>query len=114
MRGFTTSDYLMSDPIELFASVLKEFQDHLKWDNAVLARIKTVSNTKVGSVGQLFIERFCGELGIPCVFPLNAKGKRLSQSPWDIEISGIKLELKTATEDTSGKFQRNYALDKLM
>ncbi|MCK5103103.1 MAG: hypothetical protein KAR17_09815 [Cyclobacteriaceae bacterium] len=35
-------------------------------------------------------------------------GKQLTQSPWDIEISGIKFELKTATEDTSKKFQFNH------
>lgn len=98
----------MSNPLELFAAVLTEFHNHPKWDGAVLGGIKTISNTKVGSVGQLFIERLCGELSIPCSFPTNPKGKRLAQSPWDIEIAGIKFELKTATEDISGKFQFNH------
>ena len=98
----------MRDPIELFVSVLQEFHDDPKWIGATLGGIKTISNTKVGSVGQLFIERLCGQLSMPCSFPTNLKGKRTAQSPWDIEIANIKFELKTATEDTSGKFQFNH------
>ena len=40
----------MFDPIELFANILQEFHDDSKWDDAVLGKIKTISNTKVGSV----------------------------------------------------------------
>jgi len=92
----------MNDPIKLFASILQEFHDDSKWDGAILGKIKTISNTKVGSVGQRFIEELCKQLSIPCSFPLS------TQSPWDIEIRNIKFELKTATEDISGKFQFNH------
>jgi len=92
----------MTDPIELFASILDEFHDDTKWEGAILGKIKKISNTKVGSVGQRFIEKLCEQLSIPCVFP------KSPQSPWDIEIENIKFELKTATEDTSGKFQFNH------
>lgn len=98
----------MCDPIKLFEAVLSEFHNASKWDDVIFGRIKTISNTKVGSVGQTFIERLCGELSMPCSFPINAKGERLAQSPWDIKISDIELELKTATEDISGKFQFNH------
>lgn len=98
----------MFDPIKLFDSILQEFHDDPKWDGAVLGRIKTISNTKVGSVGQLFIERLCGQLSMPCEFPIDTRGGRITQSPWDIKIVNIKFELKTATEDTSGKFQFNH------
>jgi len=98
----------MHDPIKLFTSILQEFHDASKWDGACFGRIKTISNTKVGSVGQLFIERLCEDLSMPCSFPTNLKGERLSQSPWDIEIANIKFELKTATEDINGKFQFNH------
>lgn len=99
----------MSDPLTLFATVLEKFDNHSKWNNAIFGKIKTISNsnTKVGSVGQLFIERLCGELSMPCSFPLNPEGKRLTQSPWDIKIPDIEFELKTATEDTNGNFQFN-------
>jgi len=66
----------MFNPIELFDSVLQEFHDDMKWDGAILGGIKIISNTKVGSVGQLFIERLCGELSMSCEFPINIKGKR--------------------------------------
>ena len=98
----------MCNPIDLFADVLQEFNDDSKWDGAILGKIKTISNTKVGSVGQRFIEKLCGQLSIPYSFPTNLKGKRSAQSPWDIKILNIKFELKTATEDTSGKFQFNH------
>lgn len=98
----------MCDPIKLLANVLQKFHDDPKWNGAVLGGIKTISNTKVGSVGQLFIEKLCGQLSIPCSFPVNSKGERLIQSPWDIKIANIQFELKTATEDTSGKFQFNH------
>ena len=98
----------MCDPIKLFDSILQEFHDDSKWDGAVLGRIKIISNTKVGSVGQRFIERLCSQLFIPYSFPINPKGERLTQSPWDIKIANIEFELKTATEDTSGKFQFNH------
>ncbi|MDR3665573.1 MAG: hypothetical protein P4L35_01900 [Ignavibacteriaceae bacterium] len=98
----------MCSPVELFESVLLEVHDHSKWDGATFARIKTISNTKVGSVGQLFIERLCDQLSMPCSFPTNPSGKRLTQNPWDIKIANIEFELKTATEDTSGNFQFNH------
>lgn len=98
----------MCDPLNLFQVVLSDFHNHTKWDSAEFGKIKTISNTKVGSVGQNFIERLCKELEIECIFPVNEKNIRLNQSPWDIQIGGIKLELKTATEDVNGKFQFNH------
>jgi hypothetical protein len=50
----------------------------------------------------------CEQLSISCSFPLNKKGKRLTQSPWDIKIDDIEFELKTATEDVGGNFQFNH------
>ncbi len=82
--------------------------DNPKWKQGDFIGIKTVSNTKVGSIGQDFIEGLCGALSIPCNFPLRADNTRMTQSPWDIEISGVKFELKTATEDVNGSFQFNH------
>ena len=98
----------MSDPVKLFAKILAEFDNHSKWDDAILGKIKTISNTKVGSVGQAFVERLCGELNITCSFPINETGKRKTQSSWDVRISNIEFELKTATEDTNNSFQFNH------
>ena len=49
----------------------------------------------------------CKELSIPCEFPI-LNGKRAKQSSWDINIGGVKFELKTATEDTGRHFQFNH------
>lgn len=100
----------MSNPDykHLFIDALKKNVDNPKWNTGDFIGIKTVSNTKVGSVGQDFIEGLCDYLSIPCKFPLRKDKSRTRQSPWDIEIRGIKFELKTATEDTSGSFQFNH------
>jgi hypothetical protein len=98
----------MTDPIELFSTVLEEFNNHDKWTDAPLGKIKTISNTNVGSVGQLFIERLCEELEMPIEFPINKQGGRSARSPWDVRIAGIEFELKTATEDVGGNFQFNH------
>lgn len=93
---------------KLFISALKENVDNPKWQNGDLIGIKTVSNTKVGRVGQDFIENLCEALSLPCDFPMDGKLKRMNQSPWDIQICGVKFELKTATEDVGGSFQFNH------
>lgn len=92
----------------LFLEALVKNVDNPKWKEGNFVGIKTVSNTKVGSVGQDFIEGLCRVLSIPCNFPLREDGTRKTQSSWDVEINGIKFELKTATEDTSGSFQFNH------
>ena len=92
----------------LFVSALKKNVDNPKWSKGDFVGIKTVSNTKVGSVGQDFIESLCEILSMQCLFPLNKVNTRAKQSSWDIEIGGVKFELKTATEDTGGNFQFNH------
>ena len=93
----------------LFTSALENNTDNPKWNEGDYIGIKTVSNTKVGSIGQDFIEALCGELAIDCDFPMRINNiDRATQSPWDIKIGNVKFELKTATEDVSGNFQFNH------
>ena len=98
----------MIDYKDLFTEVLRNHNNDPKWEKATFGGIKTLSNTKVGSVGQDFIENLCHKLNLQCNFPVNTMGKRASQSPLDIQINGIKFELKTATEDTNQHFQFNH------
>lgn len=93
---------------ELFKQVLSCHSNAPKWINAEFSGIKVVSNTKVGAVGQDFIEKICEKLKFEVEFPLNDKGERMTQSPWDIKINSISFELKTASEDINGKFQFNH------
>ena len=92
----------------IFIAALEKNLDSPKWKEGDFIGIKTISNTKVGNVGQDFIEDLCKFLKIPCSFPMNKKEVRAKQSPWDIEIGNVKFELKTATEDVSGSFQFNH------
>jgi len=93
---------MIIDYKKLFTRALKNNHDDAKWGSGNYIGIKIISNTKVGSVGQDFIESLCGALSIKCDFPLRKDKTRATQSPWDIEIYGVKFELKTATEDTKG------------
>ena len=93
---------------QLFIEALEKNVDDPKWGEGDFVGIKTVSNTKVGSVGQDFIASLCDFLSISCNFPLRQNQSRATQSPWDIEIMSVKFELKTATEDTNGNFQFNH------
>ena len=98
----------MCDYTKLFKEALAVNKDHSKWDVGNFKDIKFISNSKVGKVGQDFIEKVCNDLGIICEFPMNEKGERSNTSSWDIQINGITFELKTATEDTNGSFQFNH------
>lgn len=94
--------------LEIMLSTIVRHGDDVKWVDAPFEAIKRVSNTKVGSVGQDFLEQFALQYGITVVFPVNARGDKAKQSPWDISLNGVRFELKTATEDVGGKFQFNH------
>ena len=98
----------MTEPNEILRVILSGYADADKWENAPFERIKRISNTHVGSVGQDFVERLCEEFDFEYGFPVDASGKQLKNSPWDIQMEGIKFELKTATEDVGGNFQFNH------
>jgi len=95
-------------PSQILLGVLAEYEDAKKWVDAPFEKIKRISNTKVGDVGQDFIERLCGSLDFVCEFPESRRGKRSRNSPWDIRIEGVTFELKTATEDVHGASQFNH------
>ena len=87
----------------LLKDIIKKHGNHPKWDNCDFYKIKTISNTKVGAVGQEFLEATLKKLKYKYLFP-----KSKNNAPWDIEIQFVKFEIKTATEDTSGSFQFNH------
>jgi hypothetical protein len=98
----------MTDFSGILKKIIENHKDDNKWIESKHEEIKRVSNSKVGSIGEEFIEKLCYEYELECLFPLDHKGNRARQSPWDIEINGVKIELKTATEDVSGSFQFNH------
>lgn len=98
----------MARPKRILRRILKRYADDDKWVGSRFERIKRLSNTKVGDVGQDFVEELCNGLGLSCEFPEDADGKRSRNSPWDIRIEDVTFELKTATEDVRGSFQFNH------
>lgn len=99
---------LMVDSGRILLEVLDEYANASKWLNAPYGKIKQLSNTHIGDVEQDFIARLCDELGYRCEFPLNRRGARARQNPWDMKINETTFEVKTATEDVSGSFQFNH------
>ena len=99
---------MTNDPSALLQEVLANYVDTSKWAGQPFEHIRRIPNTKVGDVGQDFVERLCADIGINCEFPLNDDGSRRRQNPWDIKIEKTTFELKTASEDINGAFQFNH------
>lgn len=98
----------MDELHQLLCEVLNRHADANKWVDAPFEKIRRLPNTKVGDAGQDYIEEICLRFNLPILFPEGSGGKRSKQSPWDLEICGIKFELKTATEDVNKSFQFNH------
>lgn len=98
----------MPNPHRILIDVIAGYDDSSKWKGQPFEAIKRLSNTKVGDVGQDFVERLCSEDALHCAFPEGTEGRRNRRSPWDICIEGMRFELKTATEDVGGSFQFNH------
>jgi len=90
------------DSRAILLRILDQHSDHDKWEGQPFGKIKRLSNSKVGSVGQKFVESLCEEIGFQFDLP------ERNQSPWDIRIEGASFEVKTATEDVGGSFQFNH------
>ena len=101
-------DTLIPDSEKILLEVLDGYANASKWLDAPFGKIKQLSNTHIGDVGQDFIARLCDEIGFECEFPLNRRGARARQNPWDMKINGKSFEVKTATEDVSDSFQFNH------
>jgi len=95
-------------PKQILNLVLCKYSDHPQWNESDFESIKRISNTKVGQVGEDFIESLCKDLQIETEFPLHEKGGRKKRSSWDIKIMSVTFEVKTATLDTVKNFQFNH------
>lgn len=98
----------MVDAAQLLLEVLGQYDDADKWLGQPFEKIKRLSNSKVGDVGQDFVELLCRAYGLIYAFPKGKDGRRLRQAPWDIRIAQTTFEVKTATEDVHGSFQFNH------
>lgn len=92
----------MCDYLSMIDKILANLSDTSKWTDKRFGKIKLLSNTKVGSVGEAFFEEVCNALEIPFENPSSAR------SSWDLKINSTKFEIKTASEDVNGLFQFNH------
>ena len=92
----------MPNAIGLMKDVIATYANNPKWVDAPLGDIKILSNTHVGNAGQDFIKQWCQAQNLTWESP------KSTQSAWDARIENITFEIKTATEDVSGKFQFNH------
>lgn len=104
-KAFATSSPL-ENPVKALVSIIKEVQSEAttgkktNWRNTPLEVVKLVSNSVVGKSGELF--------NIALFTNCNLKVQKHSvRGEHDLIVNGIKIEVKTATKDTSGSFQFN-------
>ena len=96
------------DYSSLLTEILGRYRNPSKWDGSVFERIKHISNTQVGDVGQDFISEVCRRSGLRLELPTTEEGQPRRQNPWDMKINGVTFEVKTATEDVKNAFQFNH------
>ena len=90
------------NPLELMLEVIQEHTPTSKWSGTTLEPFRQVANTNRGDIGEEFIARYLGQSDIP----VHRGTSRIEA--WDLEISGLKFEIKTASEDRGGSFQFNH------
>ena len=87
--------------LRLAEEKVRQQKNESQWNNAIYEHVKYLDNTRKGELGELFIELACRELGYETTRPEQKRGE------YDITIGGTTHEIKTATMDTSRKFQFN-------
>ena len=88
--------------LDLMLEVIRDHSPVSKWSGATLEPFRQVANTNRGDIGEDFIVRYLQHFDIP----VTKSESRVH--PWDLDIAGLKFEVKTASEDSSGSFQFNH------
>lgn len=88
--------------LDLMLEVINDHSPASKWSGATLEPFRQVANTNRGDIGEDFIARYLNQYDIP----VTRSGSRVH--PWDLDIAGLKFEIKTASEDRGGSFQFNH------
>ena len=92
----------LTDSISIMQRVIDKYHNQPKWDNAPFGKVKVLSNTHIGDVGQEFVQEWCAALG------MEWEDSPIRQGPWDAKIEGVTFEVKTATEDLTTAYQFNH------
>jgi len=92
----------METPLEILKRIADLKSKPNKWDGSVFGFIKKFPTSNIGEIGEEFILEMCKNF-----IDKNAEINPKSRDEYDIKIRNKKVEIKTATEDTSGSFQFN-------
>ena len=96
------------DYSSLLTEILGRYRNPSEWEGSIFERIKHISNTQVGDVGQDFVSEICRRSRLRFELPRTEEGQPRRQHPWDMKINGVTFEVKTATEDVKNAFQFNH------
>ncbi len=88
--------------LDLMLEVIRDHSPVSKWSGATLEPFRQVANTNRGDIGEDFIVRYLQHFG------LSVTKSESRVHPWDLDIAGLKFEVKTASEDSGGSFQFNH------
>ena len=86
---------------KILIRILNQFTNSEKWSSGYFGKITLIPMKKRGDVGELFIQEVLEELNIKFKIPK-------SKAPWDVEVQGKRIEVKTASEDVNNNFQFNH------
>ena len=88
--------------VDLFVEVLKAVAKNDKWITSPFSAYRRLGNTTRGDIGEEFVRRYLAQFGIVA----KRRGSRVAKT--DLTIEKMRFEVKTASEDTGGKFQFNH------
>ena len=87
--------------VDLLASIIQEHSPKDIWRNSPFAGYRRLGNTNRGEIGEEFIRRYLGSVGIKVL-----NGGRTSAT--DLRVSERRFEVKTASLGANGTFQFNH------
>ena len=94
----------MSEPEKHQASLIAEYAEAAgqeKWSSGQFRLIKTLSTSHKGNIAEDFAVWLAQWHGLAAEKHPSKRGQ------WDVQIAGVTLEVKVATEDVGGSFQFN-------
>ena len=87
--------------VELLVAIIREHAPQDIWRDSPLVGYRMLGNTNRGEIGEEFIRRYLAQNEIEV-----GNGGRTSRT--DLQIGGVRFEIKTASLGVNGTFQFNH------
>ena len=94
-------DSSLKEELHLLRSIALKQKPQVKWVKSLFSVIKVLPTSNKGEVAEMYIHQLCLTKKIP------AERNPAKRDSYDILINKKRVEIKLATEDTTGKFQFN-------